>query len=396
MAKILYKLITEKLVTPILIFLLFLALFVGLWPFSFNAENNVKWLADRNGIALSPVVKGWRSNYAGIIYTPDRIDLNGHSSSAIPEITIELWLSAKSTFTHGLGAILTLDDGKDPAAVYFGQWKSSLIIRIRDASDADSYKEIGLRDVLAKNRKSFVTLTSSAAGIELYLNGEWQRSYPNIALFDSRSDAVQLIAGVTVSGKSRWRGEIYGLAMYADTLSAGQVAENLVFWQEGDYDQLHAANQMLALYSFGERQGETIHNRAAGQGDWRVPPHFQIMRKTFLGSKNGDLKVSRSLLKDVIINIAGFLLLGFFMALFLKRRIKSRFFVVVYVFFICSLLSLGIEYLQVWLPQRDSSLLDFVLNSGGGLVGGLGIFVVEWVNGTESHAEAQSRREKIY
>jgi hypothetical protein len=192
---------------------------------------------------------------------------------------------------------------------------------------------------------------------------------------------VQLIAGVSVSAKGRWRGELYGLAVYGDTLSAAQVRQNLDNWQTESFDQIERTQNPYLFYPFNERRGEIIHNLSAGRGHWLIPSRFSVIRKTFLGSVNGDIPLSRPLVKDVLINIAGFFLLGFFMALFLGRKLKSAILIVISVFFICSLLSLGIEYAQVWLAQRDSALLDFVINSAGGLLGGVGFVVVLRVKG---------------
>jgi len=384
-----------------LIFLLFLALLVGLWPFSFSADNNVRWLNDRNGVAISPVVKGWRPSYAGIIYTTDKINLARRSETGIPEISIELWLKAKATFKRGVGAILSLDDGHDSAAVLFVQWRNSLIIRTRDASDPDGFKEIGMGAALDKNQESFITLVSSPAGIKLFLNGDLKKFYPGLRLIDSGAKALQLIAGVTVDGKSRWRGDIYGLAVYGDTLSAGQVSAHRAFWQSGSYDLLISVGKPLHLYSFDEREGDTIHDHVSDDGNWEIPDNFQILRKNFLSSTRAKLKVTRSLFTDIVINITGFVLLGFFMALHLNRSIRSKWFVILYVFFICSLLSLSIEYLQVYLAQRDSSLLDFLLNSGGGFIGALGILVVEKIKrlqdpGFRSKVQGTRSKEKNF
>ena len=222
-------------------------------------------------------------------------------------------------------------------------------------------------------------MVSSQAGIRLFLNGELKKSYPKLKLKNSELQQVQLVAGTTPAGTSDWRGDIYGLAVYGDTLSAAQVALHMEFWQSGTFDQPDPSAQPLLLYPFNERGGNLIHNRVSNTGNWLMPDNFQILRKTFLRGRYIGRRISRSLLKDIIMNIAGFVLLGFFMALYLKRSIQSRWFVILYVFVICSLLSLAIEYLQVHMPLRDSSLLDFILNSGGGLIGAMGILVVEKV-----------------
>ena len=73
---------------------------------------------------------------------------------------------------------------------------------------------------------------------------------------------------------------------------------------------------------------------------------------------------------DVNINIVGYAPLGFFLALALMRSGKPV--LSVPLAFACgTLLSLCMEFLQIYLPRRVPSNLDLVLNAGGTLVGAL-------------------------
>ena len=73
---------------------------------------------------------------------------------------------------------------------------------------------------------------------------------------------------------------------------------------------------------------------------------------------------------DVNINIVGYAPLGFFLALALMRSGKPV--LPVPLAFACgTLLSLCMEFLQIYLPRRVPSNLDLVLNAGGTLVGAL-------------------------
>ena len=73
---------------------------------------------------------------------------------------------------------------------------------------------------------------------------------------------------------------------------------------------------------------------------------------------------------DVNTNIVGYATLGFFLALALMRSGKPRL-AVPLAFLAGTLLSLCMEFLQIYLPRRVPSNLDWVLNSGGTLIGAL-------------------------
>ncbi|MCJ7580031.1 MAG: VanZ family protein, partial [Candidatus Aminicenantes bacterium] len=82
-----------------------------------------------------------------------------------------------------------------------------------------------------------------------------------------------------------------------------------------------------------------------------------------------------SMVKDIIINVFGFIPLGFFLLLWFKgtKRWTYRYSILVVVL-IGGLISLGIEMTQVFIPARVSSLFDVVWNMAGTVLGVLGIF----------------------
>ena len=73
---------------------------------------------------------------------------------------------------------------------------------------------------------------------------------------------------------------------------------------------------------------------------------------------------------DVSINVVGYVPLGFLLALALLRSGWPRA-AVPLAALAGALLSLAMEFLQIYLPQRVSSNLDLVLNAGGTLCGAL-------------------------
>jgi glycopeptide antibiotics resistance protein len=76
--------------------------------------------------------------------------------------------------------------------------------------------------------------------------------------------------------------------------------------------------------------------------------------------------------RDYILNIFGFIPLGFFLGNFLRKYKGRKGWVrslQIAVFLVPAGLSLSIEFLQLYLPIRTSELSDLLLNSAGGIIG---------------------------
>ena len=83
---------------------------------------------------------------------------------------------------------------------------------------------------------------------------------------------------------------------------------------------------------------------------------------------------------DVGINVVGYMPLGFLLALALLRTGWPRMavpFVVLCAALAAALLSLCMEFLQIYLPQRVSSNMDLALNAAGALAGALAAALLE-------------------
>jgi glycopeptide antibiotics resistance protein len=86
-----------------------------------------------------------------------------------------------------------------------------------------------------------------------------------------------------------------------------------------------------------------------------------------------DFQWTSSYFSDVIINLVGFIPLGFFMSLFLSKVAGIHFWKtnLLLTITICFIISLCIELIQVYLPTRSSQLSDLFLNTLGGGLGAL-------------------------
>ncbi|MCX5842713.1 MAG: VanZ family protein [Deltaproteobacteria bacterium] len=339
----------------------------GLWPFDFRPSNNVMWLGDRNGI-----------NFYGYGMVISADSWNKEQNSLFPDrsISMEIWLRPL-TETSSLPSILTLYDERTPYVFFVGQWRAHLAIRSRTDDLAarkpgKSYQEVGLSNGLLKDVDTFITITSGPEGTAIYQNGMRAKIYPRHRLLSGyKGEPVRLILGNAHSSGSYWTGHISGLAVYNRTLKPQQVAHNYQEWiHKGCPSEPNDGR--IALYVFDERKGSIVHNRESSDKQLTIPEIFTPVKMTVLSTpwRHDDFQWNRSYFQDVTINIVGFIPFGFFCAgLLIKARgfrMSAMYMITILVGFV---FSLAIELLQVYLPTRDSSLLDLICNVVGTLLG---------------------------
>jgi hypothetical protein len=342
-----------------------LMLGTGLWPFNFRASNNVSWLGDRNGVNFS--------GYGMVISSESWNE--GHTLFPDKSISLELWLRPL-TETSSLPSILTLYDERTPYIFFIGQWRSHLAIRSRTDDPAarkpgKSYQEVGLSNGLLKDIDTFITITSGPEGTTIYQNGTRARVSPRHRLLAGyRGEPVRLILGNAHSGGSYWTGHMSGLAIYNRTLNSQQVAHNYQEWIHKGFPS-DTNDGRIALYVFDERKGLIVNNREGSNNHLVIPEIFTPVDLTVLHFPwHDDFQWNRSFFQDVTINIAGFIPFGFFCAgLMMKTRRFRMSAVYVLTILFGSAFSLAIELLQVYLPTRDSALLDLICNAVGTLLG---------------------------
>jgi VanZ like family len=330
----------------------------GLWPFNFRPSNKTTWLPDRNGIhfdrygqALS--ASSWNPT-AAVIGTDNNL-------------SVEFWLlSWEKIYPRG-SAIFSVDNPGKPRTFAIVQSLSDLSIHgwFLDKEHATVFRTLWL-DKTLNGTPRFLTLTSGPDGTALYLEGVFQRSYPLILTMENFDG--NFLLGHNPSGHQSWTGDVLGLALYRRELTGEEVAEHYREWREIGASQLRNAEGIMALYRFDERAGDVIHNRAGFAPDLLIPKTFSVLHKEVLDPrfdfKNPDWK-------DILINILGFVPLGFFVSARLRAAGLRPTSAVMLTVLFGGLTSLAIELLQVYLPSRESSLLDVIDNTLGTALGAM-------------------------
>ncbi len=350
-------------------------LVAGLLPLRFTAQNNVSWLANTNGLhfpggeARSPFDPG------GVALTPQPLSLSPGATVATGALSIELWLRPAKEPTGARQRVLAVCDASGDELFFIGQWTTQLLglIRRPGASGKAAFQEIDVPDSLSEGQARFATITSGTNGTAFYLEGALAKQYPNVPLLPATESLFgkRLYLGNSPDGLWPWAGDILGLAVYGRALPASEVLASYEWWASSNRIARPTTPGLMALYNFESRAGSWVPEVASGASNSLfIPDHFAFTKPAL-----EPVDFSMHDRGDLLLNVFGFVPFGFMFALWQWRvRRSSRWNLVVFAVVVGGLLSLGIEWVQVYLPMRDSSLTDLLCNTLGTLLGALIIY----------------------
>ncbi len=340
-------------------------LIAGLWPFNFHPSNKVEWLKNENGI---------RFYGQGIVFSPEPLAAQENAQEDA-SLTIELRVRPLKEYTTMLPSVLTLYGDNHSEQFIFGQWKTQLIIRVPAPRPGSQkrYYEVALNNALIKETAHLITVTSGKETTALYVDGMLKKRVPHYSLVaaDQRHSG-RLVLGNSPEGTHSWNGAFFGLAIYNRILTDEEAHDHYQAWQKHGQPILPGEKKPVALYLFDEHGGEQIQDHSGNHNDLLVPATFQPLRRVILGMPRKEWFFTRANLNDITINILGFIPFGFFLSAWLwqaKKLTSAR--ACGITIFAGFFLSLAIELTQVYLPTRDSSLLDVIDNIFGTAVGAL-------------------------
>lgn len=341
---------------------LLVTLAAGLYPRDYRFRNGARWLKEGPGLAFEG---------HGAAITPPFITGGLADQCASEGFTLELAVSNTHRGPKGFGFIAQFHSGKEQSQLLLGQWKEWLIVMNGD----DYVYRRGIPRISVKlpgdsPTTHLVTVTSAAAGTRLFLNGQLAGESSDVVLrMPQAPHNARLILGNAANGKHPWRGSIRGFAFNLRTPDSETVSQRFLQWrQTGDFGSPNYGPLQL-LYTFNENGGGEVRDHSPYRTSLHIPEWDIVVEKQLLGFPPNGLRFNASLLGDFLVNLFGFLPAGATMASLLRRRGAGCIYTALVATAAAAALSFGIEATQMWLPSRDSSLLDFVLNTLGGLLG---------------------------
>jgi VanZ family protein len=329
---------------------------VGWWPFSFRPVNHASWLPDRAGLEFQP---------DGIAYDPERLPVPAQPAA----YTVELWVKPGGVPATDIFHILTIDDGHTPPNLILCQWLSNLELRTRQDGGGRGYQEVGGREMLPRQTEQFVTVTSDSAETVFYEDGiEWER-FPR-PMLPAGGLSGRLILGDAAEGKHPWAGQLSGLAIFSRALAASEVAQHHAAWTNHLASRLASETNLLALYLFDGRQGAWAEDSSPNRHRIFIPARYEVLHKLVLTPPWVDFQPDWSELQDDVINVLGFVPFGFGFFLYRRMAVKERSLKsILFAVAVGASVSLVIELVQVWLPNRSSSSTDLIFNTLGTFIG---------------------------
>jgi len=324
-----------------------------------------------NNAELLPTLGGLNFQKFGIAYTHDFFAGGGQDSG--DGLAIEMGLRTEKMVRPTFALILSVHGGDDARQLVIGQWRDSLVIMNGDDYDGKKgvrklYVDIGpdLGEAI------WLSIRSGTDGTHVYIDGELVKSNPKLHLYyPNRTGDARLVIGNSVHGRHGWHGLVSGLAMYDHVLSELSVQSHYAQWvATGDGDWLDEASAPEILYRFDRKVDGRIINQAGNDYHLQVPGYMKILQKEFLQWHRLPDGPRWALVQDMVVNLVGFIPLGFMLCAILVRFKggirKNAWLVTVGLAFV---FSLSLEVTQAWIPSRDSSGLDLILNTIGAAVG---------------------------
>jgi VanZ family protein len=227
-----------------------------------------------------------------------------------------------------------------------------------------------ISDVFRAGKRVFLTVVSEPLETKVYLDGVLAQKLSS-QYFQSSKETCSgnFVVGDSPSDAESWQGELYGLAIYRRNLSSEQVMASYNSWTKAEEPDESMTAKPDSLYLFKEK-GDSIHDRGSSGVNLSIPKHYEIAQQTLLESPWRAFRPTSSYLKDILINIGGFVPFGLTLGAFLvaRGRVNTVTSMVVLAGF---LLSLTIETLQSYLPTRDSDLTDVMTNTLGTWIGAI-------------------------
>jgi len=351
-----------KMLVGLVVAILFGVLFFGLRSKGIPATNGANWILERPGIRFSN---------KSIAYTDPFVESFEEGIPDLNGFSIIIAFKPESFHEKGFNFILSVHNGKNCDQLLVGQWRSHIIIM-----NGDDYPYKRKTHRITTNifsptpRITFLTVSTSKEGTKVYVGSQLSKTNSDLILKIPKGDKTRLILGNSVSGKHFWNGEIYGLAIYDYSLNANETVFHAKRWNKDQNLSFSEKGKPAVLYLFDEKKGKRVFDHGEGKLHLEIPPKMHALEKIILSPPWIGSRLNRNYYIDIILNILGFIPLGFALsAIFIEIKGTPKKPVVLMTVALCFILSLTIEIVQAWIPSRSSSMLDLISNTSGALIG---------------------------
>lgn len=331
-------------------------MYEGLYPFMIHPPNRVSWSASPVGLSFGDY---------GMIRSSGPI--RWADSRGEGPCSIEIWIQPGAVPDSNTILAFYTPDYSIPFSVR--QWGDNMELRseVHGPHSPSKNETMDVHHIFRKGLPSLITITSDTRQTSVYVDGALADTAPNLRL-SSVDLTGELEVANSPTANDSWSGLLRGLAVYERSLNASQVVDHYRAWTTKGQPGSGRLEGTVALYLFEEGTGKLIHNDFSSGPDLYIPEYYGYHGQPLLEPPWKEFRLTSSYAKDVVINIAGFVPLGFFFCAYFsaKHRISHPARATV---LLGGAISLTIEILQAYLPMRDSGMTDVITNTLGTAVG---------------------------
>src|SRR5205823_13382099 len=151
-------------------------------------------------------------------------------------------------------------------------------------------------------------------------------------------------------------------------LDAERVANHCQSWKQNGRPAIAEEDKALAVYCFNERTGRVVQNAIAHSVHLTIPVRFTKVDQVFLKPPWLEYRDGADTPKDLLINVGGFIPLGFCYCAYWTRRHSMRE-GALRAIALGAAVTFTIEILQAFLPTRQSGVTDLFTNTFGTCIG---------------------------
>ena len=336
-------------------------------------SNQIYWLVDKNGIQISPCYEVASEEPPTEIFK-SFMDAKG--------FTIEVIIAIDDIDQYGPARILTYSLDPYQRNFTLGQEFDSLILRLRTTGSDENgvYPHFRADKVFEAGKKYYITLTYDGMSEKLYVDGKLREISSALeGTFSNWDPKAFFVIGNEYTGDRLWQGKIFLVGLYNRALGDEEIYQNYKDVRSSDTTVIGSRknhNGLIRYYTFSEGKGDVVYNQAKQETSGHLIP--VNLRLNSLKSFNFKFSLEdiSSYLRDIVFNIIGFIPLS--LVLFLNASKYRSVFLNIYFrpILIGIIISILLEFLQVFSTTRVPTILDVLCNLIGTVIGSFSLHIV--------------------
>ena len=272
-------------------------------------------------------------------------------------IADEIDLSESDRLTVGMQTKpLSAVIGDVPGALHEGHLEGVALARRPLRVD----RGLQLAERTPNSKTQGLTLVANQKTCSIYVNGELAKSFQGVSLMGERESirGCSIILGNSREVKSPWTGSILALRLYERALSEREIEGNREGMTGSD-----SREGLIASFALAKSHGTSIPDLSGNKNTLSVPGRV-TMTNPVLAWPDWRNQKDSSPAGDIVVNILGFVPIGFLFTFWRERAHGSgRWAVFLLAVLVGALISLAIEVTQAFIPASDSCMVDVICNT---------------------------------